>query len=171
MWPFIIIAYPQTLSIITFRFGHWVLTQCDIPILRQSLYVIYFILQRSTKILTGIEIGANAKIGQGLYIAHCGTIIISNASEIGNYPMIFHNVTVGFGGRHKTFGSPKIGDYAFIGVGSTVIGKIKIGDNVVIGANSLVIKDVPDNAVVGGVPSKILNYNGSKDFITIRIKL
>jgi serine O-acetyltransferase len=62
-------------------------------------------------------------------------------------------------------GSPEIGDWVYIGVGAKIIGKIHVGNHVAIGANSVVLKDVPDYATVAGIPARIINNLGSKDFI------
>ena len=77
-------------------------------------------------------------------------------------------MTLGWAGRGDKKGCPIIGDRVYIGAGAKVIGKVRVGNNVAIGANSVVTKDVPDNAVVGGVPAKIINYSSSSDYIDWR---
>ena len=66
--------------------------------------------------------------------------------------------------------TPIIGDFVYFGAGSKIIGKINVGNNVIMGANAVVVKDIPCNAAVGGIPSKILNYKGSMDYIHFRKK-
>lgn len=71
-------------------------------------------------------------------------------------------VTIGGDGYGN---APQIGDNCFIGAGATIIGNIRIGDNVTIGANAVVVKDIPDNATVGGVPAEILHFKHPAKFI------
>lgn len=103
----------------------------------------------------GVWISFNAKIGKGFFIRHYGTINIGPAS-IGSNVTIFQGVTIGMGytGRHK--GCPTIGDNTVIFAGASVIGKIIVGKNVIVGANSVVVSDIPDNAVIAGIPAKII---------------
>jgi serine O-acetyltransferase len=79
-----------------------------------------------------------------------------------------HDVTIGIGGKGEKSGVPKIGNRVFIGPGAKIFGPIKIGDDVEIGANSVVTKDVPDRAVVIGIPAQIVNFNGSEEYICYR---
>lgn len=145
---FMIFLYPATWAIGVYRFGNWVVTKCKIPIIKQMLFILYFILKRSSEMLTGIEIAHNAEIGKGLFIGHLGGIIIGHDSKIGNYPSFHQGVTIGGAGRGDNHGSPTIGECVYFGAGSKVIGKINVGNNVMIGANAVVVNDFPDNAVL-----------------------
>ena len=111
------------------------------------------------------ELHALTKIGRGLYLGHCSGIIISGYTTIGNNVNISQQVTIGIAGRGKDRGVPIIGNNVFIGPGAKIFGKISIGNYVAIGANAVVTKDVPDNAVVVGVPGKVISYNGTNDLI------
>lgn len=165
--PLMLFLYPATWSIVVYRFGNWILKKCNILIVKNILFMIYFIFKRLTEILTGIEIAQDAEIGNGLFISHFG-VIIGTKSIIGNHSSFHGGVTVGVAGRGKNRGSPQIGNLVYFGAGAKVLGKIEIGSNIVIGANAVVVEDIPDNAVVGGMPAKIINYKGSKEFIHVR---
>lgn len=106
--------------------------------------------------LTGCEIGEECIIGKGLYIGHSNGIVISPKAKIGENLRIMQQVTIG-----STWGTNNnecvIGNNVFIGAGAKILG-VKIGDNVTIGANSVVIKDVPDNCIVAGIPAKVVKY-------------
>lgn len=103
---------------------------------------------------TGFQIPPNT-VGPGLTIWHWGAIIVNPHAKIGRDCVLNPGVIIG----HKENGlAPHIGDNCFIGGGAKVIGDIKIGDNVIIAPNAVVVKDVPDNAVVGGVPAKIIKF-------------
>ena len=92
-------------------------------------------------------------IGGGLLIQH-GFATIIQAESIGENCKIFQQVTIGYNGDFR----PTIGDNVEICCGAKVIGGVRVGDNVTVGAQALVIRDVPANTVVGGVPAKILKH-------------
>ena len=100
------------------------------------------------------------KIGYGLYIPHIEGGIIINCRKMGNYCGINSGVVVG--NKNTNDEVPEIGDNAKLTIGCKVIGKIRVGNNVVIAPNSVVIKDVPDNCVVSGIPATIIKKDGVK---------
>ncbi|MFH1460557.1 MAG: serine acetyltransferase [Candidatus Omnitrophota bacterium] len=151
--------------IISYRFGRWVRYNFKIPILKQILKIITKILHEILGMITGIQIQFETKIGSGLYIGHTGFLIINSGAVIGENCNLGVGVVIGQGGRGPQKGCPDIGDNVFIGVGAKVIGKIKIGNCVAIGANAVVTKDIPENATAVGIPARVINYSGSKDFI------
>jgi serine O-acetyltransferase len=161
-------VYTATWSIATYRFGKWSLRLKN-TLLRKIFFGCYFIIKRVTEILTKIEIGPEAEIGEGLYIGHLG-LVIGNYAILGRHASLHQNVTIGGSGVGENRGSPKIGDNVYFGAGCSVVGKIVIGNNVLIGTNSVVVKSFPDNAVIAGVPATVLNYNGSSEYIHFRQK-
>ena len=106
----------------------------------------------------GISLPLTQKIDEGLRFAHYSCIIIG-AERIGKNLTIYQGCTIG--AVHGK-GAPTIGDNVVMYAGAKVVGNVQVGNNVVIGANAVVIKDVPDNAVVVGVPAKIVSYDASK---------
>lgn len=102
----------------------------------------------------GFQIGLHT-CGFGLRFYHWGTIIINKNAKIGRGGVIYPGVTIGQTSHGKV---PVIGDNVFIGLGAKVFGDIKIGNNVIIAPNAIVVKDVPDNAVVGGIPAKVIKF-------------
>ena len=125
---------------------------------------IYGFILRHYHYKYGIELPKGTKVGEGFYIGHFGGIIISGGAVIGRNCNISQGVTIGVAGRGEKRGIPIIGDGVYIGPGAKVIGKIYVGNNVAIGANAVVTKDVPDNAVVVGIPAKVISFNSAKDF-------
>ena len=111
--------------------------------------IIYHLMQ----ILLGCTIPYSAVLEKGVHIAHFHGIVIHQNSKIGANTVIYQNVCIG--GRNGEAGS-KIGKNCILGVGSCILGKIKIGDNVKVGANAVVLKDVPDNCTVVGIPATIV---------------
>lgn len=116
--------------------------------------------------LFGIDLKRNTKIGKGFYIGHFSGIVISSKAVIGNNCNISQGVTIGIAGKGENRGCPIIGNNVYIGAGAKIIGKITIGNNVAIGANAVVTKDIPDNAVVGGIPAKIISMDGASEILT-----
>jgi serine O-acetyltransferase len=153
-------------AIIVYRYRRWCLYECRNRFIGRSLNAIGSLMQLFVEITTGISIGTEIDIGPGFYIGHFGNIFLGGDTKIGIMCNISHECTVGYAGRGKSYGLPIIGDYVYIAPGVKIIGKIKIGNHVAIGANAVVTKDIPDNAVVVGIPGKIISYNSSKDFIS-----
>lgn len=114
------------------------------------------ILLKNKSIKFGIDISLSTNIGPGLKIEHFGGIFVNGKAVIGMRCSILHDVTIGEYG-----GAPIIGNYVFIGPGAKLIGGVRVGDNVIIGANSVVTKNIPDNAVVVGIPGKIISEKGN----------
>ena len=112
-------------------------------------------ISQIARFFTGIEIHPGAKIGKRLFIDHGMGIVIGETACIGNDCTIYHGVTLGGTGKDKIKRHPDIGNNVMIGCGAKVLGPIKIGDNVKIGANAVVLKDIPSNVTVTGIPGEI----------------
>lgn len=152
-------------AITSYRLGRWVRTEFRIPIIRLIFKIITKIFHSIISLLTGIQIPFETSIGPGLYVGHTGFLVVNEDAVIGDNCNIGVGVVIGQAGRKENSGSPQIGNFVYIASGAKVIGKIKVGDYVTIGANAVVTKDVPEKATVAGIPAKIVNYLGSKDFI------
>jgi serine O-acetyltransferase len=117
----------------------------------------------------GINIPFDTRIGPGLYIGHHGAITVHDRATIGKNCNLSQEVTIGEVQTGPNLGVPTIGDNVYIGPGAKVIGNINVGDDVVIGANCVVARDVPDDAVIAGVPGRVLHYTGSDEFVRYRV--
>ncbi len=108
------------------------------------------------RFITGIEIHPGAEIGSNLFIDHGMGVVIGETTIIGDNCTIYHGVTLGGVGNNINKRHPTLGNNVIVGCGAKVLGPINIGDNVKIGANAVVIKDIPDNSTVVGIPGKIV---------------
>lgn len=133
--------------------------------LYSPFYLIAMIILQRYKYKYGIDISPKTKIGKGFYIGHFGGIVINSQAEIGINCNLSQGVTIGMSNRGKRKGVAIIGDNVYIGPGAKVVGAVRIGDNVAIGANCVVTKDVPDNAVVVGIPGKVISMDSSEGYI------
>ena len=106
----------------------------------------------------GILIPLNA-VGYGLKMYHIGDTGIGYGTKLGNYCTLQKGVAIG---PTSPDNGPIVGDYVYFAPGAKVFGNIKIGDHVIVAPNSVVVKDIPDNCVVSGVPAKIIKMNGEK---------
>lgn len=167
-WLSLILTKEGLWALAEHRFNYWVNAKIHIPIVRQLLRLLGAIWHKVITLLTGIELPKETEIGKGLYIAHCGSIVLHPCVKVGNYCAISHDVTIGEGGRGDKKGWPTLGDRVYIAPGAKIFGPITIGSDVVIGANAVVNKDLPDKAVAVGIPAKVVNYKGSADFIALK---
>jgi serine O-acetyltransferase len=120
------------------------------------------LLSQLAKFLTGIEIHPGATIGQGLFIDHGMGVVIGETSVIGKNVTLYQGVTLGGTGKEKGKRHPNIGDNVVVGTGAKILGNITIGDNSYIGANAVVLKDVPPNSTVVGVPGRVTRQDGKR---------
>lgn len=142
-------------AITVYRFSRWLYLH-HIPFLPKIVMLFIFLIYNS-------KIPYKAKIGKGTICGYSGIgVVIHSDAEIGDNCVIGQHVTVG-GGNNRYPGVPKIGNNVYISHGAIVFGGITIGNNVTIGANAVVTKPVPDNAIVAGVPAKILRIKDSDE--------
>lgn len=113
---------------------------------------LYIALYRATSLLYCNEISYKAEIGPGLYIGHPYGITVNSNAKIGNNCNIHKGVTIGQENRGKRKGAPTIGNNVWIGINSTIVGRISIGDDVLIAPNSYVNCDIPSHSIVFGNP-------------------
>lgn len=112
--------------------------------------------------MTGVEIHPSAKIGTGFFIDHGMGVVIGETAEIGDYVTLFQGVTLGGTGKERGKRHPTLGNHVVVGAGAKILGGINIGDNVKVGANSVVLKNVPPNSTVIGVPGRIIKSQGER---------
>lgn len=113
-------------------------------------------LSQFSRFLTGIEIHPGAVIGKCLFIDHGMGIVIGETAEIGDYCNLYHGVTLGGTGKDTGKRHPTLGNHVLVGAGAKILGPFKVGDNARIGGNAVVLKEVPANATVVGVPGAIV---------------
>ena len=129
------------------------------------------IISQFSRFLTGIEIHPKAKIGKNLFIDHGMGVVIGETSEIGDNVTIYHAVTLGGSSpsidserqRHEKR-HPTIGNDVVIGSGAQIIGPVKVGNNARIASNAVVVKDVPENATMVGIPAKAVKLENKGSF-------
>lgn len=142
-------------AIFFYRISRWLYLH-HVPFLPKLITLLIFLVYNS-------KVPYQAKIGRGTKLGYGGMgVVIHSKAVIGDYCTIGQQVTIG-GGNSRYPGLPEIGNNVMIYKGAIVYGGIRIGDNVVIGANAVVNKPVPDNAVVAGVPARILRIRNEVD--------
>src|SRR5580700_1383343 len=151
-WLDVVLSYPGFHALFAHRFIH-ALHAAGVPLLPRFLANI-------ARFLTGIEIHPAARIGKGVFIDHGSGVVIGETSEIGDGCTIYQGVTLGgtslsHGKRH-----PTLGRNVTVGVNASVLGAIVLGDNAKVGGGSVVVKDVPANATVVGVPARVVAQDG-----------
>ena len=172
----ILLLYPGLHAVWIHRITHWLwVRDVKLPARWAS---------QLARWLTGIEIHPGATIGSGLFIDHGMGVVVGETAEIGNDVTMYHGVTLGGTSLNKGKRHPTIGDRVTIGAGAKVLGNIIVGADSRIGANAVVVKSVPDNSVVIGVPGQIvkrtqphlatdapdLNHTSLPDIIGVTLK-
>lgn len=145
----ILVCYPGLHALWGHRLSHWLWGQ-DLKLVARSV-------SQLVRWLTGIEIHPGATIGPGFFIDHGMGVVIGETSEIGADVTLYHGVTLGGTSLSKGKRHPTIEDRVVIGAGSKVLGAVTIGNDSRIGANAVVVKSVPPNSVVVGVPGQIVH--------------
>jgi serine O-acetyltransferase len=126
-----------------------------------KFYLVARIISQLSRFLTGIEIHPGAKIGKNLFIDHGMGVVIGETSEIGNNVTIYHMATLGgiapsinSNDQRQIKRHPTLSDCVVVGSGAQILGPVMVGANAKIGSNAVVTKDVPENAVMIGIPAK-----------------
>lgn len=139
---------------IYYRVAHWLYGH-------KCLFLARWVSQRAKR-RTGVEIHPAAKIGRRLVIDHGTGIVIGATAEIGDDCLLYQGVTLGGTGAAREKRHPTLGNNVMVGCGAKVLGPFKVGDNVKIAANSVVLREVPDNCTVVGIPGHIVRVGGEK---------
>jgi serine O-acetyltransferase len=150
----VVLTYAGFHAIVAHRVAHR-LHRWGVPLLPR-------LIAQLARWLTGVEIHPAAVIGRGFFIDHGMGVVIGETTEIGDYVTLFQGVTLGGTGKEHGKRHPTIGNHVVIGAGAKILGGIRIGDNVKIGANSVVLKSVPPNSTVIGVPGRVIKTEGER---------
>ncbi|MCM8794975.1 MAG: serine O-acetyltransferase [Candidatus Omnitrophica bacterium] len=150
----VLLLYPCIVALACHKMAH--------PLQKSGHTFLARFISQTSRFLTGIEIHPGAKIGKGLFIDHGMGVVIGETTEIGDNVTLFQGVTLGGTGKERGKRHPTLGNNVVVGAGAKVLGSFRIGDNVQIGANAVVIKEVPDNSVVVGVPGRIVRQHGQE---------
>ena len=144
----ILLCYPGLHAVWGHRISHWLWEH------RLRLFARWF--SQLMRGLTGIEIHPGAKIGPNLFIDHGMGVVIGETAEVGSCVTLYHGVTLGGTSLNKGKRHPTLEDGVVVGAGAKVLGAIQIGSNSRIGANAVVVKSVPPDSVVVGVPGQVV---------------
>ena len=151
-WLDVLLSYPGFHAITAHRMIH--------PLYRAGIPILPRLLSQVTRFLTGIEIHPGAQIGQGVFIDHGMGVVIGETAEVGDGCTIYQGVTLGGTSLLHEKRHPTLGRNVTVGVNAAVLGAIVVGDGARIGGGSVVVKDVPANATVVGVPARIVALDG-----------
>ncbi|AMX00519.1 serine O-acetyltransferase [Rummeliibacillus stabekisii] len=127
---------------------------------KRKFYFLARAISQISRFFTGIEIHPGAKIGRRFFIDHGMGVVIGETCEIGNDVTLYQGVTLGGTGKEKGKRHPTLHDNVLVATGAKVLGSITIGENSKIGAGSVVLKEVPPNATVVGIPGKVVIQDG-----------
>ncbi|MFC7442685.1 serine O-acetyltransferase [Laceyella putida] len=148
----VIITYSGLHAIWAHRLAHW--------FFKRRLFFFARVISQVSRFFTGIEIHPGAKIGRGVFIDHGMGVVIGETCEIGDYVTIYQGVTLGGTGKEKGKRHPTIEDHVLIASGAKVLGSIRVGRFAKVGAGSVVLRDVPPNSTVVGVPGRVVIQDG-----------
>lgn len=155
----VILCYPGFHAIILHRIAH--------ALYKKKVFLLARFISQVNRFFTQIEIHPGATIGEGLFIDHGAGIVIGETAELGNNITLYQGVTLGGTGKEKGKRHPTIGNNVIISAGAKVLGSFTVGDNVRIGAGSVVLKEVPPNCTVVGVPGRPIVVDEEQEKIAI----
>ncbi|SDJ09576.1 serine O-acetyltransferase [Natribacillus halophilus] len=150
----VILTYAGVHAVWFHRIAHW--------LWRKRRYLLARILSQISRFITGIEIHPGAVIGERLFIDHGMGVVIGETCEIGNDVTIYQGVTLGGTGKEKGKRHPTVEDHVLFATGAKVLGSMRIGRNSNIGGGAVVLKEVPPNSTVVGVPGRVVVQDGVK---------
>lgn len=161
--------YPGLHATAVYRIGHavvrWQPSTAAGRALRLLARLAHFAVARVVESLHGVRIAERARIGPGLYVGHCGGVIIGPVA-LGRNCNVSHGVTLGYSASVRRPGLPEIGDRVWIGPGAVVVGAITVGEDAAIGANAVVNRSVPARSAAIGNPAVLHPDRGSFDMLT-----
>ena len=149
-----VFLYPSFKAILRYRLAHKLY-------LKKHYFLARWISQRAVR-KTGIEIHPGATIGKGLFIDHGSGVIIGETAELGDNVTLYQGVTLGGTGKEQGKRHPTLKDNVMVSAGAKVLGSFTIGENSKIGAGSVVLKEVPPNCTVVGVPGRVVKMGDQK---------
>ena len=149
--PVEVFLYPSFKAVLRHRIAHWMYN-------KKMYFLARWYSQRTAR-KTGIEIHPGAQIGKGFFIDHGSGVIIGETTIIGDNVTLYQGVTLGGTGKEHGKRHPTIGDNVMISAGAKVLGSFTVGENSKIGAGSVVLKEVPPNSTVVGVPGRVVKRN------------
>jgi serine O-acetyltransferase len=150
----ILLLYPGLHALISHRKANF--------FYKRKFFLIARLISQVSRHFTGIEIHPGAQIGKRFFIDHGFGVVIGETAIVGDDVLLYQGVTLGGTGLEKGKRHPTLGNNIVVGAGAKILGNITIGDNSYIGANAVVIKDVPANSTVVGVPGRITKQDGKK---------
>ena len=155
----VLLTYSGLHAMIFYRISH--------RLVKMHMHFLARWISQLGRFFTGIEIHPGAEIGASLFIDHGMGVVIGETTIIGDNVTLYQGVTLGGTGKEKGKRHPTLGNNIVVGAGAKVLGNITIGDNSYIGSNAVVIKDVPPNSTVVGVPGRITKQDGRKIDFTL----
>ncbi|MGA7355626.1 MAG: serine O-acetyltransferase [Candidatus Cybelea sp.] len=151
-WLDVVLSYPGFHALVAHRVIH--------PLHRAGIPILPRWLANVSRFFTQIEIHPAARVGKGIFIDHGSGVVIGETAEIGDGCTIYQGVTLGGTSLSRGKRHPTLGRNVTIGVNSSVLGAIVLGDNAKVGGGSVVVKDVPANTTVVGVPARAVAKDG-----------
>lgn len=152
----ILLCYPGLHALWGYRISHW-LWEHNLKLLARFISQLF-------RSLTGIEIHPGARIGKSFFIDHGMGVVIGETAEVGDCVTLYHGVTLGGTSLNKGKRHPTLGNNVVVGAGAKILGAIEIGEGSRIGANAVVVKPVPPNSVVVGVPGQVVVRSQPRKF-------
>lgn len=146
-----ILLYPGFKALLYYRIAHRLYLQ-------NKFFLARWLSQHAAR-KTGIEIHPGAVIGKGCFIDHGNGIVIGETAVLGNNVTLYQGVTLGGTGKEEGRRHPLLQNNVMVGAGTRILGAITIGNNTRIGAGSVVLRDIPDDCTVVGVPGRIVKYH------------